>query len=160
MAGLLLAQLRLRRLADLADLARAASMERAAGGRVRCAGDLALQADAQSVQIVERRDGAEQRLGVGMLRSAEDTVGRPDLHDATEIENNDAVGQVAHDSEVVADEQVGDVLAARQIGEDVEDRRLDRDVQRRGPLVADDDAWVPGEGASDGDALLETAGEL
>ena len=44
--------------------------------------------------------------------------------------------------------------------EHVEDRRLDRDVERARRFVAHDDARVTGEGAGDGDALLETAGEL
>ena len=47
-----------------------------------------------------------------------------------------------------------------EIGEEVEDRGLHRDVERRGRLVADDDARVAGERARDRDALLEAAGEL
>src|SRR5207253_3196671 len=35
-----------------------------------------------------------------------------------------------------------------------------RHVERRGGLVADENAGVPGERARDGDALLESAGEL
>jgi MFS family permease len=50
---LLLDQLRLRRLADLPDLARATRLERAARRRVRRAGDLALQPDAEAVEVVD-----------------------------------------------------------------------------------------------------------
>ena len=47
-----------------------------------------------------------------------------------------------------------------ELDEQVEDRRLHRDVERRGRLVADDEARVAGERARDRDALLEAAREL
>ncbi len=53
--GLLLDELGLGRLADLAELARAASLKRAAGRRMGRAGDLTLQADPQPVDVVEAR---------------------------------------------------------------------------------------------------------
>ena len=110
--GLLLAQLGLGRLADLADLARAAGLERAAARRIGGAGDLALEPDPQAVEVVERRDRRQQRLGVGVVRAGEHLVGGADLHHPAEVEDDDPVGQVAHHAEVVADEQVGDLLAS------------------------------------------------
>ena len=77
-----------------------------------------------------------------------------------EIEDGDAVGQVADDAEVVGDEEVGDALLGLQVGEQVEDRGLHGDVERGGRLVADDDARVARERPPDRHALLEPAGEL
>ena len=67
---------------------------------------------------------------------------------------------VAHDGEVVADEQIGQPEPVLQVAHQVEDLRLHRHVERRGRLVADDELGVRGERAGDGDALALAAGEL
>jgi hypothetical protein len=95
-----------------------------------------------------------------MVRGVEDRLGRAQLHDAPQVQHGDPVGEVAHDTEVVGDEEVGDALLRLEVGKEVEDRGLHRHVERRGGLVADDDARVPGERAPDRYALLEAAGEL
>ena len=100
---------RLGRLADLAELARAARVEDAARRRVRGARDLALEPDPLAPHAVDRRHGREQRLGVRVVRPVEDRLGRAQLHQPAEVEHGDAVGQVADDAEVVRDEDVGDL---------------------------------------------------
>ena len=55
--------------------------------------------------------GREQRLGVRVVRPGEDGLGGAELHQPAEVEHGDAVGQVAHDAEVVRDEEVRDALA-------------------------------------------------
>ena len=84
----------------------------------------------------------------------------PELHDPAEVHHGDPVAEVAHDAEVVRDEQVARAVAGLEVGEHVEDRRLHRDVEGARRLVADDDARVAGEGAGDGDALLEATRQL
>jgi MFS family permease len=54
---LLLDKLGFRRLADVADLARATGLEGTAAGRVRGAGDLALETDPEMVEVVEGGNG-------------------------------------------------------------------------------------------------------
>ena len=54
-----------------------------------------------------------------------------------EVHHADLVADVAHDREVVRDEEVGQAVARLQVLHDVEDLRLHRDVERRGRLVAD-----------------------
>ena len=91
------------------------------------------------------------------MGTGEDGLGRPVLHDPAQVENCDAVGEVAHHAEVVRDEHVAHTLAALQVGEEIKDRRLHRDVEGRSRLVADKDTGRAGESAGDGDALLEAA---
>ncbi len=159
-SGDLLAQLRLGRLADLADLALTPGLKRTSGRRISAARDLALEHDPLPSELVEPRYGRQQRLRVRMVRSGENVLGRPDLHHPPEIQHGDPVGEVVHDAEVVADEQIRDVLVALEVREQVEDRRLDRDVQRRGRLVAHDDPRVAGECSRDRHPLLEAARQL
>ena len=97
---------------------------------------------------------------VGMARVLEERPRVGDLDDLAEVHHGDAVAHVAHDREVVRDEDVGEAELALQIGEQVEDLRLDRDVERRDRLVADDELRPQREGARDADALSLAAGEL
>jgi hypothetical protein len=95
-----------------------------------------------------------------MVRAAEDRFRVSDLLQAAEVHDGDPVRDVTHDAEVVGDEDVADALLRLQLDEQVEDRGLHRDVERRGRLVAEDDARVAGEGARDRDALLQATGQL
>ena len=67
------------------------------------------------------------------------TSAGPSSMQPAEVEDGDAIGEVAHDAEVVGDEEVRDTLLRLQLDEEVEDRRLHGDVERRGRLVAHDE---------------------
>src|SRR5690606_35535477 len=71
-----------------------------------------------------------------------------------------AVADVAHDGEVVGDEEVGEVELVLEILEQVDDLRLDGHVERGDRLVGDDEVGLHSERAGDTDALTLTAGEL
>ena len=87
-------------------LARAAGLEGAAGRRVHRRGDVALEHDVRLLDAgVGDRDGREQRLGVGVVGRLEDLVGGADLDHVAEVHHHHPVGEVAHDAEVVADEE-------------------------------------------------------
>ena len=77
----------------------------------------------------QARHRREQRLGVRVMGTGEDRPGRPVLHHPAQIEHGDAVGEIAHHSEVVRDEDIAHALAALQVGEEIEDGRLHRDVE-------------------------------
>ena len=65
------------------------------------------------------RHRREQRLGVRVVRPVEDDLGRAELHQPAQVEHGDPVGEVAHDAEVVRDEEVRDAAsppAARRAG--------------------------------------------
>ncbi len=85
---------------------------------------------------------------------------RRDLDETAEVHHADAVRHVAHDREVVADEQVGEPEAVLQVAHQVEDLRLHRHVERGGRLVADDEFGIAGKRARDRDALALSAGEF
>ncbi len=115
-----------------------------------------------------RRDGSPSTLGTadssasvyGWWGPSKICVGAADLLHPPEVHHDDAVGEVAHDAEVVADEQVARRLGRLQLGEQVEDRRLHRHVEGARRLVADDDARIAGERPGDRDALLQPARQL
>ena len=135
-------------------------MEVAAGRRVERGGDLALDGREALLARLEPRHLGEQRLGVGVVRARESAVGRRDLDHAAEIHDHDAVGDVLHHAEVVADEQVGEAELLAQLHEQVEHLRLDRDVERRDRLVADEELRLHRERPGDADAGALAAGEL
>jgi hypothetical protein len=111
-ARLLFDKLGFRRLADVAELSWAAGLEGTTARRVGGAGDLTLEPDPQPIEVIEAGHGGEQGLGVGVVRPGEDLLGGADLHHAPEVQHDDPVGEIADHTEIVADEQVGDVVAS------------------------------------------------
>ena len=82
-------------------------MERTARRWSHGAGNLALGCGALAPLARARlRDGGEQGVGVGVQRLAVDRLLVADLDDAAEIHDRDAIGDVAHDAQVVRDEHV------------------------------------------------------
>ena len=76
--------------------------------------------------------------GVGMARTVEHIVGRPDLDDAAGIHHGDAVGEARHHAEIVGDPDQRHAELAAQLLHLARIWRLDRHVERRGRLVGDD----------------------
>ena len=135
--------------------------EGAAGRWVDGAGDIASgEVALRAVGGVGDGDGAEEGAGVGVERASGDGFGGPDFHDAAEVHDGDAGGDVADDGEVVGDEEVADAGFALEVHEEVEDLALDGDVECGDWFVADDEFWVEGEGAGDADALALAAAEF
>ncbi len=151
---------RLGDIADALDEPVASRMEHTAAGRIGRAGDLAVQGDALAFLAIDARHRRQQRLGVRVMRPVEHVVGLADLHDPPEVHHRDAIGEVTHHTEIVADEQVAGALLGLQLGQQVEDGGLHRHVEGAGRLVADDDARIAGKGAGDGDPLLQPARQL
>ena len=118
----------------------ATGMETASRRGCQRARDLALQHDAP---LVARRHaglgfGRQQRLGVGVERSLHQLLGRGQLDQLAGIHDGDAVTDVGHDAQVVADEEIGEAELALQVREQVEHVGLDGDIEGRHHLVADD----------------------
>ena len=71
-----------------------------------------------------------------------------------------AVGDRAHERQVVGDEQHRQPEVALQVGEQLDDRRLHEHVERRRDLVADEHVGLAHQGPGDGDALALAPGQL
>ena len=95
-----------------------------------------------------------------MPRVVENRVHRPELDDPAEIHDEDAVTEVPHHVQIVADKDVGQVELAFERPQQVEHLGLDRFVERGDRLVEDHHAWSGGERPGDIDALLLPAGQF
>src|SRR5438105_2423944 len=142
---------------------RAAGVKPAARGRVDRGRDLSAQLDQAAAALdlrVWNRNGGKQGLGVRVLRAAvgADAVGY--LDDLAEVHDHHPVADVAHDREVMGDEEIRELQLLLKIFEQVDDLGLDRHVQRRDGLIAYHQLRVQGKGPSDADALPLAAREL
>ena len=139
----------------------AARVEQAARRRVHGARDVALEQRAFAHDgRIGQRHGGQQGARVGMARIAEELVGRRRLHDLAEVHYGDAIGDVFHNREIVADEDVGQPEALLQRAHQVDDLRLDRHVERGDRLVGHDQLGLDRERAGDRQALALAAGEF
>ena len=123
----------------------------------RLAGDASLELGGVGSVIGHRR---QKPAGVRMAGVREDVVDSPLLDELAEVHHHYAIAEVAHDTQVVADEQEGHTEALLQIAQEVENLRLDGDVQTRHDLVADDQLRLEHEGTGETDALPLAAAEL
>ena len=76
-----------------------------------------------------------------------------------EIDHHHLIGDVAHDREVVGDEQIGELELLLQLGQQVQHLGADRHVERRHRLVQDEDLGAQHQGTRNGDALALAARE-
>ncbi len=95
-----------------------------------------------------------------MLRLGEDILGGAFLDDLAALHDVDALGHLAHDAEVVGDEQHGHAHLALQLLQQLEDLRLDGDVEGRRRLVGYQQVRLVGECHGDHDALPLAARQL
>ncbi len=104
--------------------------------------------------------GGQQLPGVFVLRVGEDLTRRSGLDDLALGHDADPVGDLAHDAEVMRDEQHRHADLAFEPGQQLQDLRLHGDVQRRRRLVGDQKLGFVGQRHGDHDALALPAGEL
>src|SRR5712692_4975329 len=109
------------------------------------------------LQVEGRRHERARVRRPGLL---EDARGRTVLDHHAVTHDEDLVGERPDDTEVVADEEVGEAVTALQLSEEIHDLPLDRHVQRRGRLVEHDEARLQHQGPRDRDALALAAREL
>ena len=135
-------------------------MKSAALGRVDRVGDFAFDRLARASGHFEVRHRVEQHARVRVARRRKQLDGRSDFDQAPQVHDPDPARHMAHDREIVADEQIGQAQAVLQIAHQIEDLRLHRYVERRSRLVAHDEVGPRGEGAGDRDALTLAAGKF
>ncbi len=151
---------RLRTCADGIDLW-AARAEPTSGRRIDRIGRVTAQGRGRAPPgRIQGRPARQQRSRIGMAGRLEHGLDRSELGDTAEIHDHHAVGDVVHDVEIVADEQIGKPETVLQIHQQVQDLGLDRLVQRGDRLVEDDQPRAQRQCARDVDALALTAREL
>src|SRR3972149_10971351 len=82
------------------------------------------------------------------------------LYNTSQVHHGYAGADVAYHGEVMGDEEIGQPQALLEFLQEVDDLGLNRDVQRGNRLVANNQRWTTGKGASDADTLPLTAAEL
>ena len=132
---------------------RATRVECAAGGRVQRVGHLALHGRAGAAGVFHLRNGVQQHTGVGVLRCGEELLFVRHLDEPAQVHHTHLVGHMAHDGEVVADEEVGQALLALQVFHDVEHLRLHTHIECRRGFVTHQEFGLRGQGAGDGNTL-------
>ena len=127
--------------------------------RRHLAGDDLLRTARLDLRVGDR-DRRQQRLRIGVQRLGVELGARRDLDDAAEIHHRDAMTDMAHNREIVGDEDVGEAQPFLQFLEQIHDLRLDRDVERRYRLVAEDQRRLQGQRAGNANALALSAREF
>ena len=94
-----------------------------------------------------------------MLRVVEDLGGGAALHDLAAVHHDGLVGELAHDGQVVADQDVGHPGPVADLGQQVQHLGLDRHVKRGDRLVQDQHARLSGQGPGDRHPLPLPAGQ-
>ena len=94
-----------------------------------------------------------------MARVIEEGRLRRELDQPPEVHDRHALAHVAHDGQVVRDEQEREAELTLEVGEEVQDLRLDRDVEGGHGLVAHEQTRAEGEGPGDPDPLALAAAE-
>ena len=82
------------------------------------------------------------------------------FHYAACVHDNNIVGHLRNNAEVMGDEHDGRVDAVLQVAQQIQNLGLNRHIKRRGRLIRNDDLGVAGQRHSDHDALTHTAGQL
>src|SRR3546814_9594154 len=75
----------------------------------------------------DARHRSDERLGIRVLRRVEHRLRRPLLHNAAVAQNDDVVGDLAHDGEVVTDEEIAEAQLLSQVHDEVQHLRLRSD---------------------------------
>src|SRR5881275_3043952 len=109
---------------------------------------------------IARLDRAEQPPRVRVLRVVEDLLLVPLLDDPAGVHDEDPVGDVGDDAEVVRDQDDRRAEVALQVLDQLQDLSLDRHVEGRGRLVCDQQVRVAGQRQRDHHALPHPAREL
>ncbi len=109
---------------------------------------------------VERRPASEQTLRVGVLRRREDLAGVALLDDLAAVHDNDVIGDVGDDAEIVRDEEHRHFVLFLELREELEDLLLNGHVEGRRRLVGDEELGAATDRHGDHDPLLLAARHL
>ena len=109
---------------------------------------------------VHARHRLDQHFRIGVLRTPQHILGRPLFDDAALPHDDDAMGDVRDDAEIMRDEQDAGAAPRPQLGDQLEDLRLRGDVEGGRRLVRDQQRRIEDERAGDHRALALPARHL
>ena len=139
----------------------ATGVEAASGRRMDQAGDFTRQSGQFAALLrVGHRQGIPQNLGVRMSRVTRTAPVHAVLPYPSGIHDGNAMANLLHDAQIVADKQVGQVQSSLQVGHQVDDLGLDGNIQCTGGFVENDEFGFGGQGSGDADPLLLPAAEF
>ena len=87
---------------------------------------------------IGQRHRGPQGLGIGVHRRLKYLLHGAGFDDSTHVHHGDAVADVPNHTQVMGDEQIGQIELLLELPEQVQNRRLNGDVERRYRLVGDD----------------------
>src|SRR4051794_17658871 len=109
---------------------------------------------------VEARDGAEQRLEIGVARIGEDVAHLARFHHLAPVHDDDFLGDVGDHTQIMGDHQHRHAQLDLKVADELEDLRLDGDVEGGGRLVRDQQGRVADQRHGDHGTLAQPAGKL
>src|SRR5690606_15673627 len=104
-------------------------------------------------------NAGQERRGAFLLRVVEDLVGWSLFDDDAAVHEDDGVGDLTGETDLVRDDHEGRAVTG-EVADDGENLADEFGVERRGGLVEEDHGGAQGQGPRDRDALLLTAGQL
>ncbi len=111
-------------------------------------------------RLSQARNGAQQRLGVGMHRVVENRVDVCLLDDLAHVHHDHIFRHLRHDAQVVGDVHDRHPQFALQVAHEPQDLGLGGHIERRRRLVGNEQAGVTGECHRDHRALAQASRQL
>ena len=108
----------------------------------------------------QRRRRLDESAGVGVARVLEHVQTRPGLHDAAAVHDDDVLGPLRRQAEVVGHEEHRRSQLVDEAPEVVQNATLDGDVQGAGRLIGDEQPGARRQADGDQGALPHASGEL
>src|SRR2546427_4765208 len=147
-------------IADLLSIG-AARVKATARGRLNRAGHISLENDSFLLMVwIGHRYCGEKRAGIRVFGVAVDRLTRRDFYDLAEIHDRYPVADMLNHSEIVRDEEIGELHLLLKLLEQIDNLGLNGDIQGRDGLVRDDKPGTHGQGTGNTDPLPLAAAEL
>src|SRR5439155_18811744 len=113
-----------------------------------------------SQRAAQGREGPQETLRIGMLRTVGEGFRRADLDDLARVHDGDSVRELEQEREIMRDEEHGEAEVTFQRLDLLHDLALDDDVERRRRLVHDNQLRLERERHCDDYPLAHAAREL
>lgn len=102
---------------------------------------------------VKHRNGHEQGASVGMHRAVHHLLGRPLLHDAPTVKDDDSTRVLGDDGKIVSNEENRDIGSFLNIGQQVQNLSARDDIECANSLIADHQLGLSAQRARNRDPL-------